>query len=54
MTKKELAEKMREFVAAQNNGWEDEWYASDRVIYGAVIDEFAKWLNVDLTKEKEE
>ena len=51
MTKAELREKIIEFVKKQDDEGEDDWYATDRKIYGAVLMKFAEDYGIPLTKE---
>jgi ribosome-binding protein aMBF1 (putative translation factor) len=52
MTKKELAQKMKEFIESQDSIEKEEWWATNQVIYGGIIEEFAKFLGVKLEEPK--
>jgi hypothetical protein len=46
MTKKELAKKMKEFIDSQNATYKNEWWGTDRILKGNVIEEFAETLGI--------
>jgi hypothetical protein len=46
MTKKDLAKKMKEFIDSQNDTLKDEWWGTDRILKGAIIEEFAETLGI--------
>ena len=48
MTKKELAEKMKAFIAAQSNDDKDEWYVSSQGAADHVLTQFAESLGITL------
>jgi hypothetical protein len=51
MTKKELKQKMLDFINRQDDNVKDEWYATNRGVYKFVIEEFAKEeFGIDLEK----
>ena len=37
---------MKEFIAAQDDGNKDEWWGTDRILKGSVIEEFAETLGI--------
>lgn len=48
MTKKELKQKMVEFIERQNEFNKEEWYISDKALAAYIIVEFANDLGIDL------
>lgn len=53
MTKKELEQKMREFIEMQDNNIKEEWWGTPQVLYKSVMQEFASTLNIKLSKESD-
>lgn len=52
MTKAQLAAKMAEFIEAERDDYDDEWYCSPRDIAASVLEKFAKSINVPLVVEE--
>jgi hypothetical protein len=50
MTKKELKQKMLDFINRQDDYVKDEWYATNYVIYCHIMKEFAEDLGIELEK----
>ncbi len=44
MTNEKLVDLMMEFIRSKDPQGADEWYATDRWIYGEILIDFVKWL----------
>lgn len=51
MTKKELAQKMREFIAGQPDYDRDDWYVSSKGAADAILTQFAEFLGINLEEQ---
>jgi hypothetical protein len=50
MTKKELKQKMLDFINRQDDYVKDEWYGTNYDIYYDIMKEFAEDLGIELEK----
>jgi hypothetical protein len=48
MTNKELVKNMLAFIETQNGDYFDEWYASPRDFAATILDDFAKYLGIEM------
>ena len=51
MTKKELAAKMKEFIALQDSHNKDDWYVTDQGAAEYVLTQFAEHLGISLEEK---
>jgi hypothetical protein len=49
MTKKDLKQKMLEFISLQSDNDKDSWYTTSQNAAQYILMEFAEYLNIDLT-----
>jgi len=50
MTKKELKQKMLEFINRQEGAQKQEWWCTDRLAYFGVMKEFAEEVGIEITE----
>lgn len=51
MNKKELEQKIIDFILSQQDEYEDEWYGTDRVLKGSTMVEFAEVFGITIELE---
>jgi hypothetical protein len=49
MTKKDLKQKMLDFISLQSDNDKDDWYTTSQNAAQCILMEFAEHLNIDLT-----
>jgi hypothetical protein len=49
MTKKDLKQKMLEFISLQSSNDKDNWYTTSQNAAQCILMEFAEYLNIDLS-----
>ena len=52
MTKKELKQKMLEYIALQSDNDKDDWYTTSQNTARCILEEFAESLNIDLNEKE--